>query len=156
MMSDERQVVIFKLGNEEYAIPIMQVQEIIRMTDITAIPQAPDFVEGIINLRGRIIPIIDLMKRFNLEGGEYSDEMRIVVVDVQNQTVGIIVDMVSEVSRLGEDDIEPTPETVTLSNTAYLSGVGKLDGRLIILLNLDYILTEKEIAAVSNINEEKM
>ncbi len=156
MMSDERQVVIFKLGNEEYAIPIMQVQEIIRMTDITAIPQAPDFVEGIINLRGRIIPIIDLMKRFNLEGGEYSDEMRIVVVDVQNQTVGIIVDMVSEVSRLSEDDIEPPPETVTLSNTAYLSGVGKLDGRLIILLDLDYILTEKEIAAVSSMNEEKM
>lgn len=153
MMSDERQVVIFKLGNEEYAIPIMQVQEIIRMIDITAVPQAPDFVEGIISLRGRIIPIIDLMKRFNLEGGEHSDEMRIIVVDVQNQTVGIIVDMVSEVSNLGEDDISPSP--VTLSNTAYLSGVGKLDGRLIILLDLDYILTEKEIAAVSNINEKK-
>lgn len=147
-MADEIQMVIFtlKTGNTvgEYGVPITQVQEINRLTSPTKLPQVPDFVEGIINLRGNVIPIIDLKKRFNLATTEYTDDTRIIVVEIETQTVGIIVDEVAEVLRLPVASIEPPPALVGGITSEYLTGVGKLDDRLIIMLDMTRILTEGE------------
>jgi len=142
---EEYQLVVFRLGKEEYGVDIAKVQEIVRIQEITRIPQAPSFVEGIVNLRGKIIPIVDLKKRFNLEGEEVSErDKRVIVVNVSNQTIGIVVDSVSEIIRISREDIEPPPPIVAGIEAAYIEGVGKIDKRLIILLNIEKILTEKE------------
>lgn len=149
-MADEIQLVVFTLKQNgtvcEYGVPITQVQEIIPMANPTKLPQAPDFVEGIINLRGKIIPIIDLKKRFHMGSSEITTETRSVVVEVGGQTVGIIVDEVSEVLRLPVDSIEPPPVVIGGIGSEYLTGVGKLADRLLILLDMDKILTEGEKA----------
>lgn len=149
-MADEIQLVVFMLkqgdGVCEYGVPITQVQEIITMTRPTQLPQAPDFVEGIINLRGRIIPIIDLKKRFQMGTSDITSDTRSVVVEVEGQTVGIIVDEVSEVLRLSNSDIEPPPDIIGGITAEYLTGVGKIEGRLLILLDMNKILTDKEKA----------
>ncbi|NPV30353.1 MAG: purine-binding chemotaxis protein CheW [Firmicutes bacterium] len=140
----EIQLVVFRLGAEEYGVPITQVQEINRLTTPTRIPKAPAFVEGVINLRGKVLPVIDLKKRFGLEGAAYTDEARIVVVEIAGHTVGVIVDVVSEVLRLPVTSIEPPPAVIAGITADYLRGVGKLDDRLLILLDLNKILTETE------------
>lgn len=140
----EIQLVVFRLGAEEYGVPITQVQEINRLTTPTRIPKAPAFVEGVINLRGKVLPVIDLKKRFGLEGAAYTDEARIVVVEIAGHTVGVIVDVVSEVLRLPVASIEPPPAVIAGITADYLRGVGKLDDRLLILLDLNKILTETE------------
>jgi purine-binding chemotaxis protein CheW len=149
-MADEIQLVVFMLRQGdvvcEYGVPITQVQEIITVTRPTQLPQAPDFVEGIINLRGKIIPIIDLKKRFGMGASDITSETRSVVVEVDGQTVGIIVDEVSEVLRVANDDIEPPPAVVGGITAEYLTGVGKIEGRLLILLDMNKILTESEKA----------
>lgn len=139
----EEQLVVFQLSGETYGIEIANVHEIIRMQDITDIPRTPDFVEGVINLRGRIIPVIDLRKRFGLEVSEYTQASRIIVVEVEGVTVGMIVDSVSEVLRLPTNNIEPPPAMVSV-DAAYLRGVGKLDEQLIILLDLNKVLEKDE------------
>lgn len=141
--SEEMQLVVFKLANEEYGLPIMKVQEINKMTAITKLPNTPDFMEGIINLRGKIIPVIDLRKRFGLARAEDTDNTRIVVVDINSQTVGIVVDNVTEVLRLMSDAIEPPPPTFIIDEK-YIKGIGKVDERLVILLDIDRVLTEQE------------
>ncbi len=138
------QLVSFKLGGEEFGVDIMQVQEIIRMQNITAVPNAPDFVEGVINLRGRVIPIIDLRKRFGLEGKEHDKATRIVVVKVDDITVGLVVDEVSEVLRIPANTVEPPPPIVAGVESDYIKGVGKLDDRLLILLDLSKTLSREE------------
>ena len=147
----EEQLVVFTLANETYGIAISTVNEIIRMQAITEVPRTPDFVEGVINLRGRIVPVIDLRKRFSLEAGEETQASRIMVVEIQGLTVGMIVDSVSEVLRLPSDSIEPTPPMVAGVEAAYLKGVGKWDDRLIILLDIEKVLysTEQEELASS-------
>jgi len=140
--AQELQLVAFRLGREEYGLPINKVQEINRLTPVTKLPQAPSFMEGIINLRGRIIPIIDLRKRFGLEA-ENKDETRIIIVDINSQIVGIIVDAVTEVMRLPATSIEPPPPSFIL-DAEYIDGVGKLADRLLILLNIDKVLTSQE------------
>ncbi|MGS0765437.1 chemotaxis protein CheW [Syntrophomonas curvata] len=149
-MADEIQLVVFMLKQGdvvcEYGVPITQVQEIITMTRPTQLPQAPDFVEGIINLRGKIIPIIDLKKRFQMGASDITSETRSVVVEVEGHTVGIIVDEVSEVLRLANSDIEPPPAVVGGITAEYLTGVGKIEGRLLILLDMNKILSESEKA----------
>ncbi|MBC9783647.1 chemotaxis protein CheW [Heliobacterium chlorum] len=147
--SGEIQLVVFKLGTEEYGVPITQVQEINRLITPTKIPQAPNFVEGIINLRGNIIPIIDLKKRFGLALEEYTANTRIIVVNVGKHTVGIIVDAVTEVLRLATASIEPPPPMISSIAVDYLKGVGKVGERLLILLDLDKILTEREKAQLA-------
>ncbi|MZP29906.1 chemotaxis protein CheW [Heliobacterium undosum] len=144
--SGEIQLVVFRLGTEEYGVPITQVQEINRLLTPTKIPQAPSFVEGIINLRGKIIPIIDLKKRFGLAQEEHTANTRIIVVNVERHTVGIIVDAVTEVLRMPQSAIEPPPPMISTISSDYLKGVGKVDERLLILLDLDKILTEREKA----------
>jgi len=149
-MADEIQLVVFMLKQGdvvcEYGVPITQVQEIITVTRPTQLPQAPDFVEGIINLRGKIIPIIDLKKRFGMGASDITTETRSVVVEVEGQTVGIIVDEVSEVLRVANNDIEPPPAVVGGITAEYLTGVGKIEGRLLILLDMNKILSESEKA----------
>ena len=135
------QLVGFQLGNEEYGIDILKVQEINRVAEITKIPQSPDFVEGVINLRGNIIPIIDLRKRFHMPEREHDKQTRIVVGEIEGRTVGLIVDAVSEVIRLSPSTIEPAPKIVSENQVDYIKGVGKLDDRLLMLLDIDKILT---------------
>ena len=149
-MAEEIQLVVFMLKQGdvvcEYGVPITQVQEIITMTRPTQLPQSPDFVEGIINLRGEIIPIIDLKKRFKMGASDITSDTRSVVVEVAGQTVGIIVDEVSEVLRLSHNDIEPPPAMVGGITAEYLTGVGKREGRLLILLDMNKILSDTEKA----------
>jgi purine-binding chemotaxis protein CheW len=121
----------------------MQVQEIIRMPDITRIPRSPEYVKGVVNLRGKIIVVMDLDRRFGMNETEMTDESRIVVVDINGTIIGLVVDSVSEVIRLKGSNIEQTPEIITQKiNAEYLKGVGKMDDRLLILLNLENIINE--------------
>lgn len=148
----EMQLVTFNLGKEEFAVPILQIQEINRLVDITKVPRSPDFVEGVINLRGKVIPIIDLRKRFGLPQAELGKYARIVVVNMEGRMVGLIVDSVSEVLRLSENAIEPAPPVVAGIDSEYIRGLGKLDGRLLIMLDLSKVLTKeerKELVAVN-------
>ncbi len=150
---EELQLVVFKLGKEEYGVDIAKVQEIVRLQEITHIPQAPPFVEGIVNLRGQIIPIIDLKKRFNLECKEAVEgEKRVIVVNIGGQIIGIVVDNVSEIIRIPKDKVEPPPPIVAGIESEYIDGVGKLDKRLIILLDIEKILTEKEKEEIKEIS----
>ncbi|GAB6886666.1 chemotaxis protein CheW [Desulfothermus okinawensis JCM 13304] len=142
------QLVSFKLGDEEFGVDIMQVQEIIRMQNITSVPNAPDFVEGVINLRGRVIPIIDLRKRFGLEEKSHDKATRIIVVKVEEITVGLVVDEVSEVLRIPIDTVEPPPPIVAGVESEYIKGVGKLEDRLLILLDLTKTLSKEEKASL--------
>jgi purine-binding chemotaxis protein CheW len=148
------QLVTFRLGKEEFSMDILKVQEIIRHMDLTRVPRTPDFVDGVINLRGRVIPVLDLRKRFGLPADEKTNETRIIVVDVENRTVGLKVDAVSEVLRLPADTVEPPPSLVTGIESDYIKGVGKLDGRLIILLDVAKILTRTEKDALGNVLNE--
>ncbi len=141
---DILQLVSFNIGTEEFGVDILKVQEINRMVEITRVPRSPDFVEGIINLRGKVIPIIDLRKRFNLQITDHDKNTRIVVVDIEGQTMGMIVDSVSEVLRIPASTIEPTPDVVTSVDSDYIRGVAKLDNRLLIYLDLAKILTGEE------------
>ncbi len=142
------QLVSFKLGDEEFGVDIMQVQEIIRMQEITSVPNAPEFVEGVINLRGRVIPIIDLRKRFGLEEKSHDKATRIIVVKVDDLTVGLVVDEVSEVLRIPADTVEPPPPIVAGVESEYIRGVGKLEDRLLILLDLSKTLSKEEKASL--------
>lgn len=147
---DLLQLVIFQLGGEEFGVEIVKVQEIIRMPEITHIPQSPDFVEGVINLRGKIIVVVNLDKRFNLSLKDVDENSRIIVVEIGNNVVGMIVDSVNEVLRIPNSSVEPAPELV-LSQISrdYLKGVGKVDDRLLILLDLAKVLTIEEMNEVA-------
>lgn len=147
------QLVIFNLDREEYGVYITQVQEIIRPVGITRIPGMPDFIEGVINLRGKIIPILNLRERFGFAKKEKNTNTRIVVAEVSNQTVGLVVDMVAEVLRIADEAIDPLPPTVTNIDAEYLKGVGKLDRRLIILLDLEKVLTDLEKSTLEKMNK---
>ncbi len=150
--NQELQLVIFRLAKEEYGLPITKVQEINRLVPITKLPQTPSFMEGIINLRGRIIPVIDLRKRFQLAATEQSEDNRIIIVEVSGQTIGIIVDAVTEVVRLPGSSVEPPPPTFIL-DAQYIHGVGKLEERLLIMLDIDKILTSQEEIMLKQIKQ---
>jgi purine-binding chemotaxis protein CheW len=143
-MSETIQVVSFKLGSEEYGVDIAQVQEINRMVAVTHVPRAPQFMEGVINLRGQLIPIIDLRTRFGMPRTEHTKHTRIVVTEIGAKRVGMVVDSVSEVLRLPVDQIEAAPDMITGVDTEYIRGVGKIEDRLIILLDLAKIITGSE------------
>ncbi len=133
------QLVSFQLGPEEYAIDILGVQEIIRMVEITHVPNAPHYVEGVVNLRGKVIPIINLRTRLGLCSAEPTKDTRIVVVEVGHLILGFIVDSVEEVLRLPEEFIEPSPPTGRGGSEEFHKGVGRVEGRLLILLNLELL-----------------
>ncbi|VAW37476.1 Positive regulator of CheA protein activity (CheW) [hydrothermal vent metagenome] len=148
---DVLQLVTFSLGNEEFSVDILKVQEIIRLMELTRVPKAPEFIEGVINLRGKVIPVMDLRKRFSMPEAEDSSEARIIVVELHNATVGFRVDGVSEVLRLPADTVEPPPTMVCGVETEYIRGVGKLDDRLIILLDVEKVLTEDEHSSMGTL-----
>lgn len=139
-LNNEVQLVVFKLLREEYGISILQVQEIKRMADITRVPHTPDYIKGVINLRGSVLPVIDLKKRLNLPHQEYTDDTRIIIVKIDDISVGMIVDEVSEVMAISQENIEPPLNVVGSIAANYLSGVGKLENRLLILLNMEAII----------------
>jgi len=145
-----QQLVSFRLAQEEYGIEITKVQEIILMGEITRVPQTPKFIKGLINLRSTVIPIVDLRTRFALPDQEASDETRIMVVNVIGKTIGIIVDAVSEVLRVSPDQISPPPPTVAGLGKEYLTGLVKLENRLLIMLDIDRILGEEGATAVDS------
>lgn len=139
------QLVSFRLHEEEYGIEITKVQEIILLGEITRVPQTPEFIKGLINLRSTVIPIVDLRLRFGMPEQPPTDETRIMVVNIAGRTIGIVVDAVSEVLRVAKDQIAPPPPTVAGLGRQYLTGLVKLEKRLLILLDIDRILTEEEI-----------
>jgi len=144
------QLVSFHLDGEEYALEILRVQEIIRMQDLTRVPNSPNFVEGVINLRGKVIPVVGLRKRFGLAPLPADKHTRIVVVEVNGTVVGLVVDSVSEVLRIAADTIEPPPRLGKVERE-YVSGVGKLENRLLLLLDVDYLLSDSEQGQVGQV-----
>lgn len=146
---EELQIVGFMLGDEEYAVDILSVNEILKMTSITRVPKANEFVKGVINLRGNVVPIINLRKKFKGEEKEADDTTRIIILTIDDNRFGIIVDNVTEVIRIKSENIEE-PNLIDSLDKKYVEGVGKYDGRLLILLKLEQILTIVEEA-----NEEK-
>ncbi len=156
VIDTEEQLVAFDVAGEIYGIDIADVQEIIRLPTITKIPRAPRFVEGVINLRGHIIPVIDLRKRFGIPEAEPTKESRIVVVQVGDTTIGMRVDAVTEVLRIRSDSIEPPSAIVTGTDSAFLRGVGRLDqdgeeGRLIVLLDTQAIISWQDAADLAQV-----
>jgi len=145
------QLVSFKIGDEEFGVDILKVQEINRMMQITKVPNSPNFVDGVVNLRGRIIPVIDLRTRLGMPRIEHGKETRIVVVELSGTTVGFIVDEVSEVLRIPKNITEAPPEMVAGLDSEYITAVGKLEDRLLILLDLEKVLSieqKSELAVV--------
>lgn len=141
----------FVLGKEEYSFEILKVREIIGLIDITPLPQTPDYIKGVINLRGKIIPVVDLRTRFNLEQVEYDESTCIIVVEVDGTDgeqlhMGVIVDTVSEVISMNEDEVEPAPKFASSVKTEYILGLGKAKDKTIILLDINKVLSAEEIA----------
>lgn len=143
-LEDSTNLVTFRLGSGEYAIDIMQAKEIIKMEKITLIPNAPDFVEGVINLRGNIIPIIDLKKRFNLEETEGYKNTGIIIVKIEDVDMGIIIDSISKVVSISNSDIQPPPPMLSGIGQKYIKGVGKLEDKLLVVLDLEKLFTTDE------------
>jgi len=145
----------FTLEEEEYGIGILKVKEIIGMMPITSVPRTPEFVKGVINLRGKVIPVIDLRLKFGMGEIPYTDRTCIIVVEIDNENstvlIGIVVDAVSEVLNIQEEDVEETPAFGTELNTEYILGMAKMDSRVKILLNIDRVLSIKEIDGLSKV-----
>jgi purine-binding chemotaxis protein CheW len=147
------QLVSFKIGVEEFGVDILKVQEINRMLDVTRVPNAPEHVEGVINLRGKVIPIINLRRRFGMERKERDKDTRIVVVELSGKVVGFVVDAVSEVLRIPRNVTEPPPSLVAGVEAEYITAVGKLEDRLLILLDLEKVLSMEEKESLQMITE---
>ena len=146
------QAVTFALGSEEYGVDIAQVQEINRMVTITRVPRAPQFMEGVINLRGQLIPVIDLRTRFGMERSERNKNTRIVVTEIGSKRLGMVVDSVSEVLRIPVEQIEDAPDLVAGADTEYIRGVGKMGDRLIIMLDLARVISNSEKTELQKLN----
>ncbi len=148
----EGKYLTFTLAEEEYGIGILKIKEIIGMMPITSVPQTPDFVKGVINLRGKVIPILDLRLRFGMEEMEYTERTCIIVVEIQSRTgkimIGIVVDSVSEVLNIKGEDIEDTPAFGKKLNTEYILGMAKMEGGVKILLDIDRVLSNDEVDAL--------
>src|SRR4030042_231922 len=135
----EKELVLFELGKEIYGVDISVVYEIIRMQPITRVPKAPCFVEGVINLRGKVIPIVDMRKRFGLPKAEQNKDNRIMVLESGGQNIGVIIDAVTEVLRIPSDSVEPPSSIVVSAASDYLLGIAKHDKTMIILLDMDRV-----------------
>lgn len=148
------QLVTFTLGGEEYAVDILKVQEINRMKEITRVPNAPYYVEGVINLRGKVIPVVSLRKFFGLPEEEDRMRQKIMIMDIQGVTIGLIVDTVSEVLRISSSIVEPPPAMTYSVNSEFISGIAKLEDRLIILLDMDRLIGKEETQSMVGITEK--
>ncbi|BCX81601.1 purine-binding chemotaxis protein CheW [Methylomarinovum caldicuralii] len=145
------QWVTFRLGEETYGINVMQVQEVLRVSEIAPVPGAPDYVIGIINLRGNVVTVIDTRARFGLPSKEPDDLSRIVIIESNNQVIGILVDSVAEVVELRGDEIEVAPNMGNEESARYIQGVSSRKGELLILVDLNKLLTEEEMAEVGGL-----
>jgi len=144
-MEKDLQVVGFRIGNETFGVRIASVREIVRVPEITTVPSAPDTVEGVINLRGKIIPVMDLRKRFGHVDMQPDKKNRILVVELQNKLIGLIVNAASEVLKIPPSEIEAPGSVFADGESSYVTGVGKLKGRLIILLDVSKLLRQQEV-----------
>jgi purine-binding chemotaxis protein CheW len=151
-ISEILQLVSFKVGMEEFGVNILYVQEINRMIQITKVPNTPDFVEGIINLRGRIIPVIELRTKLGIEKKPYDKETRIIVVEIEQKTVGFIVDSVSEVLRIPSNILEAPPSITNGVNSEFIKSIVKLENKLIILIDLESILSMDEVLKLNEVS----
>ena len=147
----ETQFVVFKLGKEEYGVDIMQVKEIVSYKEPVKVPNTPNFIEGIINLRSEIKPIVNLKKRFNINGESIDEETRIIVMNIDSKQVGFIVDDASEVITISDDNIEAAPDIIAGIDRRYITGIGKVNDRILILLDLDKLFSVKEIESLEAI-----
>jgi len=147
-MEKELQVVGFRVGRETFGVPISLVREIVRVPEITSVPNAPEYIEGVINLRGRIIPVVDLRKRFGDKAPAPSKKNRVVVVEMETRAIGLLVHSASEVLRILPSEIEAPQNVFQEGELNYITGVGKLKGRLVILLDLNKILQRGELRGI--------
>ncbi len=146
----EGKYLTFILNHEEYGLEILKVREIIGLMDITPVPQTPTFMKGIINLRGKVIPVVDQRLKFGMPEAEYTKETCIIVVTIDNRLMGIIVDTVSEVLDISAKDIEPAPSLGSSIKTDFILGMGKIKGKVKILLDVDKVLSLEELAVLNN------
>lgn len=142
--SEDLQIVVFRLSSEEYALPITKVKDINRFMPLTKMPKSPAFMKGVINLRGEIIPVVDLRERFGLTANEANDDSRIMIVDFNNQLIGVVVDGVTEVITIPTAEIDIPPATSKL-NIKQVPGIGKFNNRLLILLDIDEVFSAEEV-----------
>ena len=149
-MAKDLHLVGFRIGRETFGVPIDLVHEIVRVPEITSVPDAPDFVEGVINLRGKIVSIVDLRKRFGERDITSHKKNRILVVEFEGKMVGLVVDAASEVLKVPHEDIDPPPSVFQEGELNYVTGVGKLKDRLVILVELGKILQRGELKRLSN------
>ncbi len=154
MKDREGKYLTFRLADEEYGVSILKIKEIIGVMPITTVPQTPEFVKGVINLRGKVIPVITLRKKFGMEEAEYTDKTCIVVVEIiinsEKEQIGIVVDTVSEVLNIKEEDVEDTPTFGTKLDTEYILGMAKMEGGVKILLDIDQVLSADELEILEN------
>jgi purine-binding chemotaxis protein CheW len=154
-MAKDIQVVGFRVGKEHFGVPIELVHEIVRIMEITSVPDAPDFIEGVINLRGKIIPVIDLRKRFGETKITSGKKNRILVAEIMDKIVGLVVDAASEVVKIPPADIEPPPNVFGESEVNYVTGVGKLANKLIILVDLGKIMQRGDLRRITELAEAR-
>jgi len=151
----ERQLVVFRIEKEQFGIGINDVREIIRMEDVTAMPGTEEYILGVINLRGKIVVVIDLAKKLGVAAREKDKDTRVLIVDIEGNTMGMVVDGCNEVLRITSDKIEPAPEIITKKfKSDYIDGVGIIDERLLILLDLSKVLDEKDIGHIKSVEKK--
>ncbi len=148
---DEGKFLTFALNREEYGIEILKVREIIGVIDITPVPQTPDYMKGIINLRGKVIPIIDLRLKFSMPEEAHTQETCVIVVKINNEPIGVVVDNVSEVLDIKSEEVEDTPQFGHDIDTGFIMGLGKAKEKIIILLDIDKVLSSEEIELVEKL-----
>jgi len=155
VIEEIKQIIVFRLGDEEFGVDILQVREIEKLDqEITRVPKAPPFVEGVFNLRGEVVPVVDLRKRFGLTVRPLGYETRVIIVEIEDNLVGMMVDSVTEVMRIKISAIEAAPRITKGVDAYFLNGVAKIDGRLIILLNLERALSAEEAKELEKINNQ--
>ncbi|WP_148242034.1 chemotaxis protein CheW [Enterobacter asburiae] len=148
-----QEYLVFRLGNEEYGIDILKVQEIRGCDSLTRIPNAPNFITGVTNLRGVIVPIVDLRVRFDLPNPSQDDNTVVIVLNLNDRVVGIVVDGVEDVLSMNAEQIKPTPDVASVLSSRYLLGLGVLDRRMIILVNIEMLLSREEMELVDSVTE---
>jgi len=147
--ADVKQLISFTVGTEEYGLELLRVREVIRMRQITWLPKAPPCVKGIINLRGDVIPIVDLRERFGLQAQEQTAMTRVIVVEAKGEPVGVVVDSASQVARVPADQFDPPPMVMGEGSRDFVSAVGKMGDRLIIMIDVDRILSTEEMSQIA-------
>jgi purine-binding chemotaxis protein CheW len=143
--SDDRQFVTFIIGEENYGVEVLKVQEIIGMTQIIHVPNSAEFMKGVINLRGAVVPVVDMRRRFKMEEREYDMFTVIIIVEVKNRMVGMIVDSVSDVVDISESTIQDTPHFTAKIETDFIKGIGQVESKLVIILDIDKILSTADM-----------